>query len=128
MHVSAKRNLNAIPRKTIGGLTGKFRKSAEIYRIFASSWEHVVDLSDAAMINMFNHESIGEPLTPNNGFAIGKSYMNLHVTMWREDLAKGYLFKWELYSDERFPHEWLDSVLGNHSEVSEILQAKPKTP
>lgn len=78
------------------------------------------------MINMFNHESYGEPLTPNNGFAIGKSYMNLHVTMWKEDLEKGYIFKWELYSDGRFPHEWLDSVLGNRTTSHEILAASPK--
>ncbi len=31
--------------------------------------------------------------------------------MWREDLRRGLLFKYELYEDPNFPHWWLDSVL-----------------
>jgi len=84
---------------------------AEIYRIFAKDWEHVLDFSDDALLQLYNHESYGGRIDSNNGYAHGKKYLNLHVTMWKEDIAKGLLFKHELYEDNVFPHWWLDNIL-----------------
>lgn len=85
---------------------------AEVYRIFSRHWEHVLDFSDEALLNMYNNESYG---TINdlstNGYAEGKKWLDVHVTAWKEDIAKGELFKHELYEDKLFPKWWLDQIL-----------------
>jgi hypothetical protein len=84
---------------------------SELYRFFASGKSSKLDFSDEALLSLYNHESYGTPLSEQNGFAVGKQYLNLQVTMWREDLRRGWLFKSELYEDPNLPHWWLDSVL-----------------
>ena len=84
-----------------------------------------LDFSEEAEVSLFNHESYGTSLSPNNGFAVGKRYLNLNVTMWREDIRRGWLFKHELYEDPELPHWWLDSVLGGvymHATYDVILK------
>ena len=102
---------NGVPRHSINGVSKKFRRMAELYRHFAANMSSKLDFSEEAELSLYNHESYGRPLTPSNGFAVGKQYLNLQVTMWREDLRRGWLFKHELYEDPTFPHWWLDSVL-----------------
>lgn len=84
---------------------------AELYKYFARNMSSELDFSEEAEVSLFNHESYGTPLSVNNGFAVGKRYLNLNVTMWREDIRRGWLFKHELYEDPELPHWWLDSVL-----------------
>ena len=91
---------------------------AELYKYFARNMSSKLDFSEEAEVSLFNHESYGTALSPNNGFAVGKRYLNLNVTMWREDLRRGWLFKHELYCDPELPHWWLDSVLGGLYENS----------
>lgn len=81
---------------------------SELYRRFAADMGPL-DFSDEALLSLYNHESYGAALGPNNGFAVGKKYLNLQVTMWREDLLRGWISKHELY--EEYPDWWLDSVL-----------------
>lgn len=83
---------------------------SELYRIFAKDWENCLDFSDEMLIELFNGETHGTPIASNNGFAHGKKWLNLCVTMWKEDIEKGLLFKCELYADPKFPHWWLDSI------------------
>ena len=78
--------------------------------IFARPWSDGHDFTDEAKVELFNHESYGTPLTPHNGYALGKKWLNVQVAMWFEDMANGLLFKHELYEDPLFPHWWLDSV------------------
>lgn len=47
--------------------------------------------------------------------------------MWREDLENGTIFKWELYTDGRFPVWWLDSVLNNFTPIEQILLSAPQS-
>lgn len=101
---------------------------SELYKIFAASWTHKLDFSDEALLSLYNHESYGVPLSRDNGFAVGKQYLNLQVTMWREDLAAGLIFKWELYQDERFPHYWLDSVLNNVTPIDQLMRGRDGEP
>ena len=84
---------------------------AELYRYFATNMSSKLDFSEAAELSLFNHESYGTTLSPDNGFAVGKRYLNLQVTSWREDLRRGWLTKHELYEDPNLPHWWLDSAL-----------------
>lgn len=84
---------------------------SELYKHFASPWQEVLDFSDDALISLYNHESYGTNLSPNNGFAKGKQMLNLQVTAWKEMLREGTLAKFELYADEAYPHWWLDSCL-----------------
>ena len=84
---------------------------SELYKFFARNMG-TLDFSDEALLNLYNAESYGVALTPKNGFAVGKQYLNLHVTMWKEDIAAGLLWKFELYKDPLFEpfHWWLDSI------------------
>lgn len=119
-----RRVTKGVPRHSINGVSPKFKKYAELYKIFAKDWEHILDFSDAALISLYNFENYGTALSPNNGYAVGKQYLHLQVTMWKEDLEEGLIFKYELYEDNRFPHWWLDSVLGNKTPVQTIMEAK----
>lgn len=88
---------------------------SELYRMFAEPWQHVLDFSDEALLSLYNHESYGTMLSRSNGFAVGKQYLNLQVTAWKECLREGTLAKFELYEDPRYVeyHWWLDTVLKN---------------
>jgi hypothetical protein len=83
---------------------------SEVYKMFANDWIDCLDFSDEALLELYNYESYGGNISPNNGFAVGKKWLNLNVSMWKEDIAKGLLFKKELYEDPKFPHWWLDGV------------------
>lgn len=91
----------------------KFKKMADLYYHFSSPWHHVMDMSDEALINMYNHESRGTPLSENNGYACGKSWLNWQVKAWKEGIADGTFFAFEFYEDPKYPHWWLDQVLAN---------------
>ena len=82
-----------------------------LYRHFARDWEHLLDFSDEALVEMYNSESYGTPVSQTNGFMHGKKWMDVNITMWKEDIERGLLFKKELYSDPCLPHWWLDKVL-----------------
>lgn len=110
---TAKRANKGQPRLTIGGLTKRFMRMCEVYQLFAKDWRSTHSFTDEMRIELFNHESHGLPVSKLNGFALGKSWLNVNVAMWKEDFERGYLFKEELYRDEQFPHWWLDSVLQN---------------
>jgi hypothetical protein len=92
---------------------------SELYRHFGSS-QGTMDFSDQSLLELYNHESYGTDLTDpgRNGFSVGKRYLNLQVTMWKEDIYKGMLFKSELYEDENYPHWWLDSIFKDTQDLS----------
>jgi len=79
--------------------------------VFSADWAHVLDYSDNAMLELYNFESYGTGhISSKNGYAHGKKWLNLHVTMWKEDIRDGVLFKHELYDDGKYPKEWLDKI------------------
>jgi len=125
-YVTAKSGINGVPRNSVNGISNKFKEQAKIYRLFAKDWEKLLDFSDAALLSLYNHESYGTKLSEKNGFAVGKKFLNVQVTMWKEDLDNHSIFKWELYEDDRFPHWWLDSVLSNKTDLKTIMEARPK--
>lgn len=134
MHVFAKRNVNGVKRHSVNGVSNKFKRMAALYKIFAESLSQRLDFSDDSLLELYNFESFGGSISSNNGFAFGKQYLNLQVTMWREDLIAGNLTKAELYEDDRFPHEWLDRVLKTlwygetfHSVVEKTKLGRSKT-
>lgn len=61
------------------------------------------------------YESRGvEPKGEKNGYLLGKKWMDVTISMWREDMPRGMgAFKWELYQDPFFGEYkwWLDKVL-----------------
>jgi len=81
----------------------------EIHKRFAQDWKDCLDFSDEAIIEAFNGESYGSPVSKFNGFYQGKKWAGVMVTMWKEDIEKGLLTRKELYDD--FPSWWLDKVL-----------------
>lgn len=85
-----------------------------IYKIFSKDWEHILDYSEESMMQLFIYESYGGvKCDPLNGFSVGKKWLNVIVTMWFEDIEKGFLFKIELYDDPILPNWWLDEILKN---------------
>lgn len=85
----------------------------ELYQLFAADWKSELDFSDQMKQELYESESFGGKVSFPNGYYHGKRMLNLTVSMWKEDLKAGYLFKCELYSDPKFPHSWLDKVLKN---------------
>lgn len=108
-------------------VSSRYRRMAEVYRIFARPWEHMLDFSDAALSEMAAHESRGAPIVSDrNGYEVGKKYLNLAVTCWKGDLGIGLITKHDLYVSGEYPHWWLDRVIRDYpveyaSECVEML-------
>lgn len=103
---------NGALRKTVGGLSAKYRAMAEIYRYFGRHWAHCLDFSDQAMVDHCNYISYEGKIDPFvNGFYHGMKWAEVNVAMWKEDMAKGELGRAELYADPNLPGWWLDKVL-----------------
>jgi len=84
---------------------------SELYKHFSRDWNNL-DYSEESLIELYEQESFGKgTCKPNNGYDVGKKWLNVNVSMWKEDLERGYLFKWELYEDPKLPDWWLDKVL-----------------
>jgi hypothetical protein len=84
---------------------------SELYKHFSNDWKEGLDYSEDSLREMYNGETHGDPVSPTNGYYVGKRWLNVTVKMWKEDIEKGLLFKQELYNDPNYPHSWLDSVL-----------------
>jgi hypothetical protein len=83
-----------------------------VYKIFSTDWEHICDYSEDCMRELNIYESTGKGSCRwNNGYYLGKKYMDVTLKMWREDIEQGLLFKHELYEDDTYPVWWLDNVL-----------------
>lgn len=101
---------------------------AEVYKLFARDWKDCLDFSDEMMVELYNQESYGGFVSSKNGYAVGKKWLNVMVTMWKEDIQQGYLFLWELYEDTAFPHWWLDMVFKDYPhKIRPIGQQKINT-
>lgn len=87
---------------------------AQLYKQFAVGWEQAgLDFSDAALVDMFNSESYGTPINiRTNGYYVGKHWLNVTVSMWKESQKRGELCLPELYADEKLPSWWLDGIFG----------------
>lgn len=86
----------------------------ELYKHFSRDWAHLCDYSEEAQLDAYLFESQGvKPPTRErlNGYLMGKQWMGVSVSMWKEDLMSGLLFRKELYADPALPHWWLDQVL-----------------
>ena len=86
-------------------------RMSEIYRMFSNDWKDVLDYSNEMLLELYNSESYGGRCSSKNGFYHGKKWLSVNVTMWKEDIKQGLLFKQELYNDSKFPEWWLDSIL-----------------
>ena len=86
----------------------------ELYKIFSKDWEDICDYSEDCMRELNVYESTGKGgCRWNNGYYIGKKYMNVTMGMWKEDIELGLLFKQELYEGDKYPRWWLDGILRN---------------
>lgn len=68
---------------------------------------------DEMIVEMFNSDSFGTPVSSNNGFALGKKWMDVTIAMWIEDIERGLLQKIEIYEDYKYPRDWTEGVLRN---------------
>lgn len=61
----------------------------------------MLDYSEEAAVECLLWESNGKPLErSNNGYVIGKGWLDVQLTMWREDLKQGLLFLTELDDED----------------------------
>lgn len=95
----------------------KWNRIAKLYKRFAIDFSFA-DFSDEAALNMFIFESQGVsiPNVENNGFALGKKWMDVTIAAWKEDINKGLLFPFELL-DDGYP-EWFLKKVGILSKYS----------
>lgn len=80
-------------------ISKRYRRKAALYERFAKSSCScdTLDFSEEAMLACLRWESAGIFLeNPLNGYAVGKGWMDVNITMWKEDIARGLLFKDEL--------------------------------
>ena len=90
-------------------ISNKWKKQAELYKRFAEDWKDCLFFTEEDELSMYLHESQGTEINSQaNGYFVGKKWLNLNVTMWKEDLGKT-LFLSELYED--FPAWWLRKQL-----------------
>lgn len=83
----------------------------EVYKYFSRDWSNWADYTEDSMLELYLSESYGDvQCKHNNGYYIGKRWLNVSVKMWKEDIEKGYLFKKELYNDPDIPNWWLDKI------------------
>jgi hypothetical protein len=113
-------------------MSKKYLRMAEVYKRFGGEG---LDYSDSAKRAFYDYESRGvgsgfdvtSIYTPtNNGYAIGKKWLNYHISEWKKDVVTdsnplypkgtGIVFSWEImedYSDidwllkKTFP-DWLE--------------------
>lgn len=99
-----------------------FKRMAGVYRYFARHWP-LLDFSDTALVALYENETFGRgKVAPDNGFAVGKKWMDVTLAQWREDMWRT-LWPWELYADAAFPHWWLDRVLPEFKDMGKRLAA-----
>lgn len=85
-----------------------------VYEHFSLPWKHLCEYGSDAMLELYYSESYGDPVSPTNGYYLGKKQLNITVSMWKEDIARGLLFTKELYDDPNLPDWWLDKVFKNN--------------
>lgn len=81
-----------------------------MYERFAKDFSFA-DFSLEAKTEMFAFESQGTPIQSNkiNGYALGKKWMDVTVSSWKEDIRKGLLYPFELLEDD-YPKWFLKRV------------------
>lgn len=103
-------------------MTNKFINMCNIYKLFATGWE--CDFSYQAMVDMYNYETYGVgdiSITGfnatgklPNGYAVGKKWLNVTVSMWLDELytsREGWCNTLSrIYNDGKYPKEWLDDI------------------
>lgn len=89
----------------------KWRRMAEIYKRFAVDYPNV-DLSEEAAMAMYRHETFGDAMPETdiiNGYQLGKKWMDVTISMWKEDILQLSLLVKEL-QDDGFPDWFLERV------------------
>jgi len=95
-------------------MSKKFIKMCEVYKLFINDEMGELDFSKSAQAVMYKSETFGgdKPMS-DNGFYVGKRWSDATVKSWKETIKNGELLRRELYEDGKFPHWWLDKVLGS---------------
>lgn len=91
-YVTAKRNKGKLITN-IRGVSNKFLTMCDLYLLFAEDWKDLLDFSDQMKVELYNSESYGTSVSSTNGYFVGKKYLNVQVTMWKEDIKKDCCLK-----------------------------------
>ena len=78
-------------------ISSKYKEKANLYKCFSRHWEHMLDYSEEALLECYMWETHGNKIANSkNGFVIGKRWLDVNIAMWKEDIAKGILYPFEL--------------------------------
>jgi hypothetical protein len=98
----------------------KWKETALMYKYFSKSLDsQYLDFSISSAEDMYNYESTGFPLIIYyeknnnglcNGYAVGKHFMDITLSMWKEDLKDGILKKYEILNDFEVPEKLKEIV------------------
>lgn len=114
-------------------VTKNFKRMAKLYKIFAPSYSGITftkeDMLQAYILETYGIKSTDPGLfkPETNGYILGKKYMNLAVSEWKDAIHKGMLLRVELYEDPVFYeyHWWLDSIFNeNDAHYERLHQTK----
>lgn len=91
--------------------TKKWLKQCESYKYFSKDWESCCSYTEEDQRICFLQESQGYvyPYTKRNedgkynGYLVGKHWMDVNLSMWREDMKDGMLYQFELIEDPEIP-------------------------
>lgn len=96
---------------------------SQVYKLFAENFKNVSFTEEDAQ-EVYLWESTGKGCLKAgvfpairtdgtyNGYMIGKTWKDWHVTEWKTAIKERLLFVWELYQDKRWPKWWLDKIFG----------------
>jgi hypothetical protein len=91
-------------------LSRKYVRLASVYRRFAERSPHF-DFSLHSLIECFNHESRGTPVSSHNGYKHGKWMKDITVAQWIEDIGRGDMCKAEFLTP--LNRWWATKALSN---------------
>lgn len=101
----------------------RFEKMSKLYVHFSKDFKDFLDYSEKNKLDLFLSESYGDvQCNQNNGYMWGKKWLNVNVTMWKEDIEKGLLTKYELFCDPSLPNEWLHQIFNHSKEYKEQIE------
>lgn len=100
-----------------------WQEMKEIYLLFKPDNNTQLTYTKEDELSMYNHESSGTLINPNNGFYWCKHNMDITLAMWKEDIQAGMLTKAEILFEPSYQkhskwfENWLSKIYINPSSL-----------
>ena len=71
-------------------ISKRYQKKLSVYRKFAQEYSEL-KFDGKAALECFEWETYGKKISESDGFAVGKKWLDVTLSMWKEDLITGLL-------------------------------------